>query len=1392
MNLLLQVPIPRDDFNLRPPSQMALFRRRGGVLRADAIIMTVGKWFERTWLIALFLFGSPASARGLEVIVLPVGDTPMLEFKVDLEKNKAARIRSYKTAVAGAREVTFFARFGDLLYFSLMNRDRHTTRYDLKTGASEPLFHLSADMNKGSAVSGSTFVGLRARGYHSKNMIVSVDLNGSPWPQERDLARKRKEPIDFIHQWDATREDFSGAYVKACVSPDGLIHFHNCAVPDDGILLITLDPVVKKIVRQVPYTADCSWPDSSEGTSNWFDASMGAHDGKHTASFTKPLKDRDYTYIHYGDAHWRRTATWDVPYGKYGIARAVAFHDGALYVMAARRGLDGGAAFLLAWTDGHTPPEDPNHVIALGDGVIRNDTSDTDCTCGLWVGGDVKTGTTVACPPQVVKKTFEPNPYVGFKGLNGNRVRDGWIELFPNGGFEEGEPEVGKVPKNWYGDGLALVEEKRATGRFVLHWSNGGRLSVMPENADGVPNDLVSPLGPGGKNLRYMLIYPDVEYRLKFRARGEGSFRVALAGLRYTRNTFLGMSDFHGDNTVQLTSEWKEYSFRLKKYLGTANLNNHAYIVFKDAPKSKTGIFIDDLSLACRATPENLALYRPELPLQGRIGATDVMWNLYMNGRVVKVQAGGRLEETVGIGTTDIVLELRGKTEQPVNARGSLTIGAGTPVLLKGSTIPVWPAALPPDEPKTIALGDGTWYWTVDRSQAFETRWLDADLWQRASGDGDHVRIPASRTGDGTVYLRRTVYFNGPKELFICPDQPEFHIATGLVTIYKIFLRNFTPVWQDGGVIEIEVPEEIVLLDKTGSAETGPKYPINVIPRVRETRFTRDGLAYRRYTLHYPLLGQRKGQRMNWSQDVLMKSASLLAGLPMSPLYFMLKRRPEDDKVRTFRIRRTFRNGNASQVWRSMRIVFQPEPRGPQPKQARLYIRYLNPWYLGWSSDRRQSKAERLAGFRTIAKIGPAIWQPGINDMELKTLIEKTDGQSYALPETHNPGRFRQSPFWKGFYTDHPDFAIKLYSGSAEVLKMTGKKSEFSTWNSVAGGKAEDVGYCPTKLTAQAPEAWKRFEQHIVELRKDWPDSSFAHDEEQMRFGYNACFCESCKTGYEAWSRIDGAAKMTDEQIVLGKNFRSYMTYLATRELKIREMKHQLFNKYGIHYLLHEEGIQKSFFSDIGHHHMVAVCDTYEHVSHVWPESVAQLTAGAFSTDGKDEHPGRSSYRAALQHGASLSGKLYGRYFPEARELKNTMVRACAIGRCGVISPEMDLKQMLAGGAYYAAEGMSVVARFEFYLCEGMPVPGFRTRLLDETAGRMETVAWEKDGRFAVLVFNDYATAQRVKLAHPQQGKLSGTVDDGKDFAELSEETFTIPAYDVLALELEGDHQRQR
>ncbi len=1360
--------------------------------------MTVGKQVGRTWLIALFLFGTPASALALEVIVLPVGDTPMLEFKVDLEKNKATHVKSYETVTAGAREVTFFARFGDLLYFSLMDRDRHTTRHDLKTGASEPLFHLSADMNKGSAVSGSTFVGLRARGYHSKNMIVSVDLTGTPWPQERDLAKKRKEPIDFIHQWDTTREDFSGAYVKACVSPDGLIHFHNCAVPDDGTLLITLDPVTRKIVRQVPYMADCSWPDSSEGTSNWFDASMGAHDGKHTASFAKPLKDRDYTYIHYGDANWRREATWDVPYsdpyGKYGIARAVAFHDDDLYVMAARRGLDGGAGFLLAWTDGSAPPDGPNHVIELGDGIIRNDTSDTDLTCGLWVGGKVKAETSPTSTTLAVKEPFEPKPYVGFKGLNGNPVVDDRIELFPNGGFEEGDPEVGKAPKNWYGEGLTLFEEEgtygsaqdRSTGRFVLRCTGGGHLSAMPENADGVENDLVSPLGPGGKNLRYILIYPDVEYRLKFRARGEGGFSVALAGLRYTRNTFLGMSDFAGDNTVELTPEWKEYSFSLQKYLGTANLNNHAYIVFKDTPKSETGIFIDDLSLSCKATPENLALYRPELPLEGRIRAPGATWNLYMNGRVVKVQAGGRLAETIGIGTTDIVLELKGKTEQPVNAQGSLTIGAGKPVLLKGSTIPVWPAALPPDEPKTIALGDGTWYWTVDRSEAFETRWLDPALWQKASGDGDHVRIPASRTGDGTVYLRRTVYFNGPKELFICPDQPEFHIATGMVTIYKIFLRNFTPVWQDGGVIEIEVPEEIVLLDKTGSAETGPKYPINVIPRVEETQFTRDGLAYRRYTLHYPLLGQRKGQRMNWSQEVLMKSASLLAGLPMSPLYFMLERRPEDDRVRTFRIRRTFRNGNASQVWRSMRIVFQPEPGGPQPKQARLYVRYLNPWYLGWSSDRRQSKAERLAGFRTIAKIGPAIWQPGIHDMELKALIEETDGQSYALPETHNPGRFRQSPFWKGFYTDHPDFAIKLYSGSAEVLKMLGKKSEFSTWNSVTSGKAEDVGYCPTKLIDQAPEAWKRFEQHIIELRKDWPNSSFAHDEEQMRFGYNACFCESCKAGFEAWSKIEGAAKMTDEEIV-SRYLRRFTTYIATKELEVREMKHQLFNKHGIHYLLHEEGIQKSFFSDIGHHDMVAVCDTYEHVSHVWPESVAQLTAGVFPAGGKDEHPGRKSYRAALQHGASLSGKLYGRYFPEARELKNTMVRACAIGRCGAISPEMDLKQMLAGGAYYAAEGMSLVARFELYLCDGMPVPGFNTRLLDETAGRMETVAWEKDGKFAVLVFNDYATAQRVKLAHAQQGKLSGTVDAGKDFAELGEETFTIPAYDVLALELEGD-----
>ena len=457
-----------------------------------------------------------------------------------------------------------------------------------------------------------------------------------------------------------------------------------------------------------------------------------------------------------------------------------------------------------------------------------------------------------------------------------------------------------------------------------------------------------------------------------------------------------------------------------------------------------------------------------------------------------------------------------------------------------------------------------------------------------------------------------------------------------------------------------------------------------------------------------------------------------------------LPRSPADTEGHVMRIRRVLRGGNATELWRELPIRFLPPTPGGKPKNFRLSWRAEELWYHrnNQRKELHMSRPERYQGLAACAGAGPGIFWPHRDDMEFKAAVEKLreEGLNAMLQlPIGNPGGYAGSAIWQGYFKEHPEFGTVYYTGTPESLLKGGACAMAVDWARAGkpGPKSRWCyrGYCPTHLAEGGEEAWRRFEDYVAKMKKDWPTGSFIHEEHGTHLLGSSCFCERCKASFERFSGIKGAARMSDDEIA-SKHLPKWREFLIHQIYQLRLRARNTLNKHGVFYFMHDEGQQGINYD----------------VELAMVGAVDGIDSRANPNPGRERTPlGDGRFAQMLRRGrksnCSLAASVYGYDGAQPRRWKNICMRAAIMSRSGVFKFETPAMVVAAGGGLaYLSQATQLIEKVEPFILEGEP-----TGDMFECKG-FGSIAYRKGGEAVVFIFNDWPVERACTLVYKGDG----------------------------------------
>lgn len=841
----------------------------------------------------------------------------------------------------------------------------------------------------------------------------------------------------------------------------------------------------------------------------------------------------------------------------------------------------------------------------------------------------------------------------------------------------------------------------------------------------------------GGKGMEIPIL-PGAWYRLEFWARGKGTLKPLIVFYRHA--TYAGSAAAATNQTkhIDLKPDWTKYEFVVAT--DPAATYNQAGVCFWDWQAQPGDAFdLDDVyfGYAPGQGEQVERFHQPSraIRLRAAVEGPGTIEAVSASGCPMAPEAPGCWSGHISGGLSHIVLTLKGKEQG-----GRLRL----------------PGAFEVENDETIPFAGGGWLLTADDREAFSAGAMAPGQWSQpaATTNGAEFEIKPGQT----LFLRRTLYWAGHRDPFLFPKGPVFYMPKQSIATLTLVLQPVAPVAaRETAAVEFEIPAEMEWVDKTG----GTDFFMNCLPsRITTNQIESNGALYRCYRLDYP-------DKPFTSKPFFMGGGYWITPW-MTPLFFTSRSGPVSGD-RWVRFRRVFRQGNLTELWQQMPVVFLPKPVRGNPRQfvTTLHSGCLwHPW--DYTHTAFYSPAERALALRSFNAVMPCIFWPKLppeNPLSMLPELNKLNAR-YALPPpiNLNVGRSWELPEWGMFFHENPEFRQSGYKGSEEAVFEGGGDPRDAAL--IRPGKYHAYnGFCLSYLAASGQEAWRRFESAVAETKKNWPRAEFAHEEAHTEFGSFSCFCPRCKEAFARFSGIEGAAGLSDEEIAR-KHFKAYKQFLVHAVWELRKKKREILNRHGIKYFLHDEG-RMLFDGQLVQWAMVGACDTLDNNGDMIAEPTEELFGWLKAAN------------------SSIGGAQYGWYTEDPRIWRVFLVKAAAYGRCGVYKFETAAEAVAAlGSLYFISEATRFIERFEPFLLEGTYA---RHRLLESSAPGLEiTGSFERKGRKLVLVFNhtrnDLATTLRYignrPLRRVEVTSITGPV------ANPSSLEVTVPAVAVIAVVL--------
>ena len=896
------------------------------------------------------------------------------------------------------------------------------------------------------------------------------------------------------------------------------------------------------------------------------------------------------------------------------------------------------------------------------------------------------------------------------------RIEKGRIELVAHGNFEQLAPGT-KVVFGFHGPVL-IVEDARSAlkGKQFLRFAG-------PEKGDFSSLTITWPdntqyASDGGRSREELGKIPVFrEVVYRLEFWARGSGTLEPWVTRYQHGSFIVGGLARG--RYALSGKWQKISLPYR--LTPSNLSTHATLYFRLHGDKNSYADIDRFSFSCAADSKARELYFPTLPTaRGQIRSTGAAELSFYHNGVSLDGSGGKFKFRVRPDMNNVVIAARGMAA-PIGLSGEIEVGE-----------------------ESFSISDGSWLWTKDPTVAFDSDRFGPAGWKSPVVRDGALEIP-SPGEDVRIYLRRSFYLPHRLDRFIYPKQPQFHIALNSVTLKTLMLVRMSPGDAGRVSIEVEVPEEIRLLPKEG----GDSPWCNIVPeKMEESRLKRGRQRYRHYRIE-----TRAFQKAKLAGGWLTLQNQI-------PLSFTLERMPKDRMPRYVRIRRIERGGNATELWYEEPVVFLPEPKGGRPEKLRFYYRgggMWDPWYY---PDMKHSKEERYRGLGALAAVGPGIFR--VESEEWRKEVDRL-GQSYTVPD-FGTGEWSSHNCWALFFNDFPDYRAVRYRGRGDVFG--------------GGWSIEHHGMCYTRmLTVEGKEAFRRFEMVLKSGLKGSPGARFVHEETATLFRLDACFCDLCKKELAAFRGKPELAGMTDHEIIKSHS-QDYSRFLIRQIGRVRRKKREILNRHGVIYFIHDEGAvpfgaHQGFFENYAR---MGVCDTLDSNSSARPWLPSSLAGYGPLASEPSVARFRNALRASPEGKTSIGGAVQNHYGEYPQEFRNMVLRAAAMGRSGVVKFEIQPIQFAVGSFYYIAEATRIIEEIEPFLIEGERIDHeFETDDSDK-----ELLAFAKDGRAMLLIFNDDLKPSRCVVNHTGGGRISGKIRrSAKAFKDQTAVSFTIPGKNV-------------
>lgn len=900
--------------------------------------------------------------------------------------------------------------------------------------------------------------------------------------------------------------------------------------------------------------------------------------------------------------------------------------------------------------------------------------------------------------------------HAGAARIIGNR-----IELLPNEGFEDAGIGRGTQEHlgNWFGwsgwsaDTMQIVADRTAAhaGRRSLRWKGkeggdkGAWLTMgVLHKGDGLTS------WHGGKNITYVPVFRGTKYIFSFWARGSGEIEPWTVLGSYVRF----VPGEVARERITLTPEWRHYRYDFE--LTPTKWANHVRPALCYFGKEGDVTWIDDVSFSCEATERNRAHYFPRQTFSGVARAKGARVGVFVNALPI---GSGKLSSEVELGLNHIVVEVTPENVgRAVEVQASFTIGN-----------------------ETLPVGDGTWMMTGSRQEAFRMDAYDPKKWQPvpASEKLDSVLLPPETLAEGPLYLRRSLYRGDMHDIFLWPDQKEFHIAEGSVTILMMHMRRMVELPPNRPVkIEIEAPLQLKLLDKKGGKPCS--FWSNKIPvKIEAKDVVRDG---RRCVLH-----TFTSRAKEWYET--LRGTGLNTHFNTLVLYFTFPRPVADNQDRRIRIRRVFWDGSLTEQWKEMKVVFLPKVRGGRPKRFRFSMRARELWYVLYAQRpaMRHSKAERYAGIKAWQDVGPCIFwhtKRGPDPEYLKAIADV--GGGYTLPRW-SPGYYRDA-YWNSYFDEFPEYRQVDYRGTADSLREGGLIEHHVRYIMYGSGRKRCYrGMCLTHLAEGGQKAWRRYSLYLDELKKTWPKASFVHEEASTEIFGSTCFCDLCKRAFEKHSGIKGAAKMSDDEIV-SKHLKKWCEFGLHQVRQVRLKMRERLNARGIIYFVHDEGRQYMGGVDVSPP-LMGACDVKDAQFNPTPWMVRSLAPWGPLSKEQGMSAVQELVRLAGETGTALGGSVYGWYGDEPRQWRNMTLRAAAAGRSGIFKWETNAVVPSSGGLWYLAEAVRAIERYEDDLIRGERIDN----RLSVDNPELEMIAFRLPDHVLAIIFNDDRKDVRCTLS---------------------------------------------